>query len=367
MGNWGSSRPMLVDGGSCPHSGDVIARGRVRFVRLPVSTPFVLIAMLGLAATPFAGACSSDASSGATPVPDAGEDDAAFPPPIDPALFDCTSLAKPPLARRAASAPECLRDPKCAGRFVSAHRGAGGDLGRIAPEDTLAAYRAGIALGVDFVETDPRPTADGVIVNVHDTSVDRTTDGTGDVASMTFDELRKLHVKSDRVAGDFSCERIPTLEELLTTCRGRAVVLVDANKSDRVEAMVDAIRKADALDWAVFDTDDLAKIDRALAIEPRLMIMPRVQEIADVAPILTKYASHPPVLVEISSKVFPKGAAELHAAGLRVFTDVFIADLGVRSGADRKAYLDFFASGADVLQSDLPDEVLKALGRPVPP
>jgi glycerophosphoryl diester phosphodiesterase len=317
-----------------------------------------------------AGACSSSGGGGPGPsaTQDAGAgDDAAFAAVIDPAIYDCTSLAKPPLARKAATTPECLRDPKCAGRFVSAHRGAGGELGRIAPEDTLAAYRAGIALGVDLVETDPRPTADGVIVNVHDDTVDRTTDGTGAVASMTFDALRKLHVKSDRFPGDFSCERIPTLEELLTTCRGRALVLVDGNKSDQVEAMVDAIHKADALDWAVFDTDDLTKIDRALAAEPRLLIQPRVQKIEDLAPILQKYASHPPVFVEISSKVFPMGVAQLHGAGLRVLTDVFVADVGVRAGADRKTYLDFVTSGADALQSDLPDEVLLALGRPVPP
>ncbi|CAN5906199.1 glycerophosphodiester phosphodiesterase family protein [soil metagenome] len=322
-----------------------------------------LLALILLAA-----ACSTSSPSATpTPLPDGDAGDAAAPVIIDPALFDCTSLAKPPLARRAASTPECLRDPKCAGRFVSAHRGAGGDLGRIAPEDTLAAYRAGIALGVDIVETDPRPTADGVLVNIHDTTVDRTTDGTGEVSKMTFDELRKLHVKSDRVAGDFGCERVPTLEELLTTCRGRALVLVDANKSDRVEAMVDAIRKADALEWAVFDTDDLTKIDRALALEPRLMIQPRVQAAADVGAILAKYASHLPVFVEISSEVFPKAVTEVHAAGTRVLTDVFIADLGVRSGADRKVYLDFFTSGADALQSDLPDEVLGVLGRPTHP
>ncbi len=333
--------------------------------RLPPGS-IVFLAAIAFATTPLASGCSS--TSAAANAPDAGSgDDASSPPPIDPTLFDCTSLAKPPLPRRAASAPECLRDPKCAGRFVSAHRGAGGDLGRIAPEDTLAAYRAGIALGVDFVETDPRPTSDGVIVNMHDTSVDRTTDGTGDVANMTFDELRKLHVKSDRFAGDFSCERVPTLEELLTTCRGRAMVLVDGNKSDHVEAMVDAIKKADALEWAVFDTDDQTKIDRALELEPRIMIMPRVASVAQIAPLLAKYASHPPVLVEISSDLFPKGAADVHAGGLRVFTDVFITDLGVRSTVDRKTYLDVFTSGADVLQSDLPDEVLKALGRPVPP
>jgi glycerophosphoryl diester phosphodiesterase len=316
-------------------------------------------------------ACSSnDAIPGAAPGLDAGEDaetETKPPPPIDPALFDCTSLAKPPLPRRAASTAECLREPRCSGRFVVGHRGAGGDLGRIAPEDTLAAYRAAIAMGADLVETDPRPTADGVIVNIHDTTVDRTTDGTGEVASMTFDELRKLHVKSDRFTGDFSCERVPTLEEVLVTSRGRAMVLVDANKSDRVEAMVDAIKKADALEWAVFDTDDLAKIDRALVLEPRLLIQPRAKKIEDVAPILAKYGSHLPVFLEIAQNVFPKGVAEAHAAGTRVLTDVFVADVGVRVGDDRKVYTGFFESGADALQSDLPDEVLKSLGRQVPP
>jgi glycerophosphoryl diester phosphodiesterase len=315
------------------------------------------------------GACTSGGDSASpAPTPDVDAGDASLPPPIDPALFDCTSLAKPPLARRAASTPECLRDPKCVGRFVSAHRGAGGALGRIAPEDTLSAYRAGIAMGVDIVETDPRPTSDGVIVNIHDTTVDRTTDGTGEVSKMTFEELRKLHVKNDReLAGDFSCDRIPTLEEVLVTSRGRALVLVDANKSDRVDAMVEAIKKADALEWAVFDTDDLTKIDRALAIEPRLMIQPRAQKLEDVAPILAKYATHVPVFLEISSAVFPKGAAEAHAAGTRVLTNVFVADVGVKTGDDRKVYLGFFTAGADALQTELPDEILIAIGRPVRP
>lgn len=314
-------------------------------------------------------ACASDGASGASAGADAGGGEGPGDPGsgpaviVDPALFDCSSLARPPLARRASVAPECLRDPKCPGRFVAGHRGAGGDLGRIAPEDTLAAYRAAIALGVDLVETDPRPTADGVIVNVHDTTVDRTADGTGEVSKMTFAEVRALRVRSDRFPGDFSCERIPTLEEVLVTSRGRAIVLVDANKNDRVAAMVEAIRKADALDWAVFDTDDLAKIDAALALEPRLMIMPRVQKVEDMAPIQAKYASHVPVFVEISQDVFPKTVTEVRAMGSRPFTDVFITDVGVKSGVDRKAYLDFYEKGASALQSDLPDEVLKALGR----
>jgi hypothetical protein len=124
--------------------------------------PFFLTMALGAIC-----ACGSTSKAPADAAPDVqGDPDAAPPPPLDPKLFDCTSLSKGPPMRRAASTPECLRDPKCTTRLVSAHRGAGGQLGRIAPEDTLAAYRAGIAMGVDLVETDPRPTSDGVLVNI---------------------------------------------------------------------------------------------------------------------------------------------------------------------------------------------------------
>ena len=298
---------------------------------------------------------------------DAGADaDADAGPPLDPSSFDCTSLPNLP-PRKAASTPECLRDPTCKTRLVSAHRGAGGQLGRIAPEDTLAAYRAGIAMGADLVETDPRPTSDGVLVNIHDPTLDRTTTGTGDVSAHTFAEIESLSIRADGLAGDFSCERVPTLKQLLDTCVGRAMVLVDGNKTDRVDLLVQAIHDANALDWAVFDTSDTTKIDAALAIEPNLMIMPRIASAADAPSILAKYASHVPAFVEVDPSIWPQTADLVHAAGSRALTDVFGIDLGVKLGSDPSAYIDVYAQGADVAQSDLPDLVLRALGRPVPP
>ncbi|MGZ3452193.1 MAG: glycerophosphodiester phosphodiesterase family protein [Polyangiales bacterium] len=310
-------------------------------------------------------ACSS--KSEASEAHDAGDDqEAAAPPPLDPKLFDCTAKAPP---TRKSKVPEaCLRDPSCKTRLVSAHRGAGGDLGRIAPEDTLAAYRAGIAMGVDLVETDPRPTKDGVIVNIHDPTLDRTTSGHGAVDQIIFDDLRKLTIKTGELQGDFSCEKVPTLKELLETCRGNALVLVDGNKTDRVDLMVQAIKDADALDWAVFDTSSLDKIDQALAIEPKLMIMPRVGTIDEATMVLAKYKDHLPVFVEVEATAFPKPAEAIHAGGSRVLTDVFTTDVIVKLGTSPKEkYLDVYAAGADVAQSDLPDLVLQALGRPVPP
>src|SRR5882757_8719835 len=60
------------------------------------------------------------------------------------------------------------------------------------PENTMAAYRAAVEAGADFIETDVRTTSDGKLVIMHDGSVDRCTNGHGEVANMTFDEIRKL-------------------------------------------------------------------------------------------------------------------------------------------------------------------------------
>jgi glycerophosphoryl diester phosphodiesterase len=304
-------------------------------------------------------------SSSSTPPPSSApnedEEDAGAPvPPIDPSTFDCSSVGKP--QRDPPATLACIRDPHCQGRFVAGHRGAGGELGILAPEDSLAAYRAAIALGVDLVETDPRPTSDGVIVNVHDTTVDRTTTGTGEVATMTLEQVKALTLRADRYAGDFSCERIPTLEEVLTTAKGHAIVLVDANKTDRVDLLVAAIQKTETLEWAVFDTSSVDKIDQALALEPKLMIQPRVGELAEVAPILERYATHPPVFIEIDQKMFPTGTTEIHANGVRTFTDVFVTDLGIRTSG-KGDYLAPFEKGADAVQTDLPHEALRALNR----
>jgi len=322
-----------------------------------VKRPLLALALLA--------ACSSTdpaPSSVDTGLTDGATDDAAPKPPIDPKLFDCTAPKLP--ARKASATPEaCLRDPKCKTRLVSGHRGAGGDLGRIAPEDTLAAYRAAIVMGLDLVETDPRPTKDGILVNLHDPTVDRTTNGKGNAADMTFAELRALTLKTGELQGDFSCEKIPTLVELLTLCKGRAMVLIDANKTDRVDLLVAAIKEAGALDWAVFDTSGLDKIDQALLLEPKLMIMPRIEDAASAPAILARYKDHLPVLVEIDAKLFPTTVDLVHAAGTRTFTDVFTTDVGVKLGSPASQYLLTYDKGADVVQTDLPDLVIGALGR----
>lgn len=96
------------------------------------------------------------------------------------------------------------------------HRGAAGH----APENTIAAIRTGISLGVDFVELDVQRTHDGRLVLIHDKLVDRTTNGTGRLCEMSWDELQLLD------AGDG--ERVPSVEAALAAASGRAGVILEA-------------------------------------------------------------------------------------------------------------------------------------------
>jgi glycerophosphoryl diester phosphodiesterase len=287
-------------------------------------------------------------------------------PVIDPSLFDCTAKKDP--ARVNPTPIACATDAACATRLVGGHRGAGGQLGVIAPEDSVAAVRAAIVLGLDFVETDPRPTKDGFLVNLHDTDVDRTTFGTGPADMMTLAEIQGLKLRTDTTPGDFSCERVPTLEEILTAARGKVHVLVDANKTDRVDLLVAAIQKTNTLDWAIFDTSSVAKIDAALALEPLLHTMIRVTTTSDLDAELAHFAAHPPVIVEVESGADPQALIPaIHAAKNRAQTDVFVIDLGAGLAHDPSQYAPTFAEGIDIVETDRPDLVLQFLGRWPPP
>ena len=83
------------------------------------------------------------------------------------------------------------------------HRGAKG----YAPENTLKSFQKAIELGVDMVELDVHTCKTGELIVMHDSTVDRTTNGSGHIANLTFDELRSLD------AGEG--EKIPTVEEVL--------------------------------------------------------------------------------------------------------------------------------------------------------
>ena len=109
--------------------------------------------------------------------------------------------------------------------LVIGHRGAGS----LAPENTLAGIRKAAACKADFVEVDVRLSEDGVLVLMHDETVDRTTNGKGPVEEFTLEQLRALR----------SCEEvIPTLEETVCLAAELGLGLIVEMKEEGLEALV---------------------------------------------------------------------------------------------------------------------------------
>ena len=105
---------------------------------------------------------------------------------------------------------------------IIAHRGA--SLER--PECTVASIRRSIEVRATAVEMDVRTSKDGVLFLLHDTTLDRTTNGKGVAAALTIQELKQLDAGS-WFKPAFKNERIPTLDEALRECRGKIDALLD--------------------------------------------------------------------------------------------------------------------------------------------
>lgn len=121
---------------------------------------------------------------------------------------------------------------------IMGHRGAPA----YEPENTLRSIRRALDLGVKAVEIDVQLSRDGRLAVIHDETVDRTTNGTGRVRDLTWEELRRL----DAGQG----EKIPSLEEVVALVRGRAHLVVEMKQPDAVAPLAKFFQQHDLFEEA---------------------------------------------------------------------------------------------------------------------
>lgn len=120
-----------------------------------------------------------------------------------------------------------------------AHRGASGH----APENTMAAFEKAFQMKADYIEVDVQMTKDGELIAIHDTTVDRTTNGFGAVEDYTLEEIQQLDAGS-WFSEDFSGENIPTLEEILDAYRGKIGILIELKSPERYPGIEEKVAHA---------------------------------------------------------------------------------------------------------------------------
>ena len=141
------------------------------------------------------------------------------------------------------------------------HRGAAGH----APENTLAAIQKGIALGVDFVEIDVRRTGDGVLVALHDETVNRTTNGKGRVDRLSLQDVKKLNAGNG--------ENIPTLDEVFKVAAGRAGLMLELKVEGTAKQTVEAVLEAKFTDPVLYASFLHNELSHVQAVDPKASLM----------------------------------------------------------------------------------------------
>ncbi|WP_456272015.1 glycerophosphodiester phosphodiesterase [Bacillus sp. AK031] len=109
--------------------------------------------------------------------------------------------------------------------LIVAHRGASS----LAPENTLSAFDKAVSLKADYIELDVQMTKDGEIIVMHDVTVDRTTNGSGRVKNLTYEQIADLDAGS-WFSPKFQGERVPALQTVLDRYEGKIGILIELKK-----------------------------------------------------------------------------------------------------------------------------------------
>ena len=247
--------------------------------------------------------------------------------------------------------------------WVSAHRGAPPPG---LAENSLQAFEYALNHAPALVETDVRRTADGVLVLMHDETLDRTTTGTGRVDQTTLAALRAVRLTTDAPGERLLPElvlsaRVPTLAEALAWADGRAVLLLDVKRDVPYEDVVAAVRQAGAADRVAVIVYSLEDHARLAALAPELAVSATVETAADLDALVGSGLDLSRVIAWTGvGPPDPAVVARLHALGVRAQAGAFGAiDAAAAEAASPAPYRALLDTGADVLSTD--DVALAAL------
>ena len=225
--------------------------------------------------------------------------------------------------------------------LVFAHRGGSA----LAPENTIAAFDNGLALGADGLELDVHLSRDGVVVVHHDRVLDRTTTLRGPIAERHSDELRRAAV--------------PALAEVLARYPDRRLVVeLKVNSAALAAATIDAVRRADAVDRVCLGSFGLRALRAARAIEPAIATSGALEEVRWA--LYRSWCRWPVTRVSYSGYQIPELSGTTRVVSPRFVEYAHDAGLGVQVWTvdTAEAARRLLGWGVDALITDRPDVIV---------
>lgn len=229
---------------------------------------------------------------------------------------------------------------------LTLHRGAN----RVAPENTRAAAEAAIRYGADVLEVDVRASADGTLHNLHDETVDRTTNGTGRFCDLRDDEIAALDAGS-WFSPAFASERIPPLDALCTAVAPRIGFFFDV-KSCEPHALAALVARHDLAERCYILSEDDGLSRALIAAIPQARHMVQYRAIGSAA--AAKAAGYR-IIELVPDELDTPHMDEARAAGLEV--QVWCAEDAP------EVFENMLAFGVDYANVDHPEAYLSVAAR----
>ncbi len=252
--------------------------------------------------------------------------------------------------------------------LVIAHQGGDG----VWPGESMLAYQNSVELGVDVLEMDIHITKDGTLILMHDETVDRTTDGTGEIESMTLADLKKLDA-----AYDWSPDEGQTFPY-----RGQGIQIVTLEEIFQAfpeMRMTIEIKKTNAS-----MTKPFCDLIRAYNMQDKVLVASfydeRLKEFRTECPeVATSSAKNETTVFVLLTKVFLGGfysppfyslQVPEESGGITVMTESFVRAAHARNLAvepwtinDEETMRKLIAWGVDGIITDRPDIMMEVLGQ----
>ena len=232
------------------------------------------------------------------------------------------------------------------------------------PENTLEAYCKAIELGIEMIECDVNITSDGKLVMMHDSTLDRTTTGTGRVSASTWEEIQRLDA-GGKFKPEFAGVHVPSTEETLLLYKEAGILSCfevkggDADESNRIAlGLLELFEKHNMLDTAFMSSYHHEALHLAKSKCPELLLAP--ERLPDDAPadppeaVRQAKSFSAPVIQHQYTVLTPEVVRVLHENEIAVWS---------WSTTDEQSMLFSIDCGADALMGDDVKLMLEVLDR----
>lgn len=252
--------------------------------------------------------------------------------------------------------------------LVSAHRG-GPRKGF--PENCIATFENTLKHAFTMMEIDPHYTKDSAIVLMHDKTLERTSNGSGNVSDYTLAELKKLRLKDTE--GNLTEYHMPTLDETLEWAKGKTILVLDQKDvpiEKRVKKIEEHHAEANAM-VIVYSFEDAKKcyaLNKNIMMEVMLPDIEKCKEFDQTGVpwknVIAFITHTKPNDLKVFNYIHNKGTLIMWGSSRTIDKDFMKGEMNENELI--KGYQQMISQGGDIIEADLGIEAGKAMEALIP-